>query len=169
MDYQSIIRDVPDFPKPGIVFKDLTTLWKNKEALKSSIDELAEHCRGKKVDKIVCAESRGFITGGALAYLLGAGFVPARKPSKLPAKTVCQSYDLEYGTASLELHEDSIEPGDKVLIFDDLLATGGTSCAMGELVERLGGEVVECLYLVELTFLEGRKKVKYPMFSLIKF
>ncbi len=169
MDYTSYIRDVKDFPKEGILFKDITTLWKNGEAFKSSIDDLYRHCGGKGIQKVVGAESRGFIVGAPLAYLLGAGFVPARKPSKLPAKTVSESYSLEYGSASIEIHEDAVRAGERVLIVDDLLATGGTCAAIIKLIERMGGKVEECLFIIELEELKGRDKIKYPVFSLLKY
>lgn len=169
MDYRSVIREVPDFPKAGILFYDITTLWKDKVAFKASIDELAAHCRGLNIQKVVGAESRGFVVGAPLAYLIGAGFVPARKPSKLPADTISQSYALEYGSATIELHKDAISKGENVLIVDDLLATGGTSKATIELVEKLGGNVVECVYLVELEFLNGRANIKQPVYSLVKY
>ncbi len=169
MDYASIIRDVPDFPKKGIIFKDITTLWKDPRAFKSSIDDLYEHCKGKNIQKVVGAESRGFIVGAPLAYLLGAGFVPARKPSKLPAVTISKSYALEYGEASIEIHQDSISRGENVLFVDDLLATGGTTAAILELIETLGAVIDECVYIAELEFLNGRKNIHYPVFSLVKF
>jgi adenine phosphoribosyltransferase len=168
MDYNGYIREVPDFPKAGILFKDLTTLWKDHEAFKSSIDELFAHCRDKKINKVMGAESRGFIIGAPLAYLLGAGFIPARKPMKLPAETISASYALEYGEAAIEVHRDSISAGDNVVIVDDLLATGGTTGAMIKLTEQLGGRIVECLFLIELGELNGRKNIKYPVFSLIR-
>ena len=169
MDYSKIIRDIPDFPKKGIVFKDITTVWKDPEAMKASIDDLAAHIKGKKIDKIVAPESRGFIIGAPLAYLCGAGFVPARKPGKLPAETVSQSYTLEYGEAVIEIHKDAISRGDRVIIADDLLATGGTTRAIISLVEKLGGRVEECLFIVELDFLKGRDLFNYPVHSLVRF
>ena len=169
MDYGSIIRNVPDFPQKGVQFKDITTLWKDPKAFKNSIDELASHCKGRKINKVVGAESRGFIIGSPVAYLIGAGFIPARKPGKLPAETISQSYELEYGHASIELHKDAVSKGENVIIVDDLLATGGTTKAIIELVEKLGGNIVECVYLVELEFLKGRENIKYPVFSLVKF
>ncbi len=169
MDYAKIIRDIPDFPKKGILFKDISTLWKDPKAFKQSIDDLAAHYKGKKIDKIVCAESRGFIVGAPLAYLLGAGFVPARKPGKLPAPAISQSYALEYGEATLQIHEDAISKGDQVLIADDLLATGGTVNATVELIEKLGGNVLGAAFLVELIFLKGREKLKTPVFSLVQY
>jgi adenine phosphoribosyltransferase len=169
VDYAKIIRDIPDFPKKGILFKDISTLWKDPKAFKQSIDDLAAHYKGKKIDKIVCAESRGFIVGAPLAYLLGAGFVPARKPGKLPAPAISQSYALEYGEATLQIHEDAISKGDQVLIADDLLATGGTVNATVELIEKLGGNVLGAAFLVELIFLKGREKLKTPVFSLVQY
>lgn len=169
MDYKSIIRNVPDFPQKGVQFKDITTLWKDPNAFKKSIDGLADQCKGKNIQKVIGAESRGFIIGAPLAYLIGAGFVPARKPGKLPAETISQSYELEYGRASIEIHRDAIAKGENVIIVDDLLATGGTTKAIIELVESLGGNIIECIYLVELEFLNGRGNVNYPVFSLIKF
>jgi len=169
MDYASLIRDVPDFPKKGIIFKDITTLWKNPEGFKNCIDDIYNHCKGKKIHKIVGAESRGFIVGAPVAYLLNAGFVPARKPGKLPSESISKSYALEYGEAAIEIHKDAIEKGENVLIIDDLLATGGTTSAIIELVEQLGGRVMECIFIVELEFLNGRKNIKYPVYSLIKY
>ncbi len=169
MDYSAMIRNVPDFPQKGIQFKDITTLWKDAAAFKNSIDEIVKHCAGKKIQKIVGAESRGFIVGAPAAYALGAGFVPARKPGKLPAETVSMSYSLEYGEASIEIHKDAITRGENVLIIDDLLATGGTSRAIAGLIEKLGGNIIELIFLVELEALKGREKIKYPVFSLIRF
>ena len=168
MDYNAYIREVPDFPTAGVLFKDITTLWKIPSVFKRSIDDLYSHCRDKNINKVIGPESRGFIVGAPLAYLLGAGFVPARKPGKLPAETVSESYALEYGEASLEIHKDSISAGDNVVIVDDLLATGGTTGALIALVEKLGGKVLECVFLIELEGLNGRKKIKYPVYSLIK-
>lgn len=170
MDLEKIVRDVPDFPKKGIIFKDITTLLKNPEALRYTIDKMVERYRDKGIDKIIGIESRGFIFGGAVAYLLGCGFVPARKPGKLPAKTISESYTLEYGSNTLELHVDAIEKGEKVVIIDDLLATGGTAAAVAKLVEKLHGEVVGIDFLIELEFLAGREKLKgYPVTSYIKY
>jgi adenine phosphoribosyltransferase len=170
MDLTKIIRDVPDFPQKGIIFKDITTLLKDTEAFKQTIDLMVEKYRGKGIDKIVGIESRGFIFGGAVAYLLGCGFVPARKPGKLPAEKISESYTLEYGSNSLELHTDAIEPGEKVVIIDDLLATGGTAAAVAKLVERLKGEVVGIEFLIELEFLKGIEKIKdYPVHSYIRY
>lgn len=170
MDLASKIRDIPDFPKEGIVFKDITPLLQDAESLRYAVDQLAEFGVGKKIDVVVGAEARGFILGATLAYTLGAGFVPARKPGKLPFLTVAAEYDLEYGTDSLEVHSDAIVPGTRVLVHDDLLATGGTARAKCDLVEKLGGEVVGVSFIIELSFLNGREKLKdYDILSLIKY
>ena len=170
MDLEKIIRDVPDFPHKGILFKDITTLLKDKDALKQTIEMMAEKYRGKKVDKIVGIESRGFIFGSAVAYILGCGFVPARKPGKLPAKTISESYTLEYGSNTLELHEDAIQPGENVVIIDDLLATGGTAAAVAKMVETLKGNLLGIEFLIELEFLNGKEKLKnYNVSSIIKY
>lgn len=170
MDLAAKIRDIPDFPKDGILFKDITPLLQDAESLRYAIDRMAEFGVGKKIDVVVGAEARGFILGAALAYTLGAGFVPARKPGKLPFLTVAAEYDLEYGTDSLEVHNDAIVPGTRVLVHDDLLATGGTARAKCDLVEKLGGEVVGVTFIVELSFLGGREKLKeYDILSLIKY
>lgn len=170
MDLASKVRDIPDFPKKGIVFKDITPLLQDAESLRYAVDQMAEFGVGKKIDVVVGAEARGFILGAVLAYTLGAGFVPARKPGKLPFLTVAAEYDLEYGTDSLEVHNDAIAPGTRVLVHDDLLATGGTARAKCDLVEKLGGEVVGVAFIVELSFLKGREKLKeYDILSLIKY
>jgi len=170
MELAEFIRDVPGFPKPGIVFKDITPLCRNPQALKEAISGLAEPFRDANVDVVTAAESRGFIFGGAVACRLGAGFVPVRKPGKLPAETTCEEYDLEYGTDTLEIHTDAIRPGERVLLLDDLLATGGTMAAMARMVERLGGKVVGISFLIELTFLNGREKLgDYEVVSLIRY
>lgn len=164
------IRDVPDFPKKGIVFKDITTLLKCGPAFREVIDILGERYQGKRIDVVVGVESRGFIFASALAYRLKAGMVPVRKPGKLPAATFRASYQLEYGEDKLEVHQDAFEEGAQVLIIDDLLATGGTSLATVELVEKLKGQIIEIAFLIELTFLKGREKLKgYPLFSLIEY
>jgi len=164
------IRDIPDFPKKGILFKDITTLLSDAEAFSRAVNLIAERYRDKKIDSIVCIEARGFIFGGALSYRLGTGLIPVRKAGKLPYKTYKATYELEYGTDTLEIHQDAIQPGQRVLIIDDLLATGGTTNAVANLVRQLEGEVVELAFLIELTFLEGRKKlIDYEVFSLIKF
>ncbi|MFA5199042.1 MAG: adenine phosphoribosyltransferase [Candidatus Omnitrophota bacterium] len=164
------IRSIPDFPKPGILFRDITTLIENKAAFKTAIDLLAAKYRGKKIDKVVGAEARGFIFAAALAYKIGAGFIPVRKKNKLPCKTISASYGLEYGTDTLEMHLDSIQPGEKVLIIDDLLATGGTIKAVTKLIEMLHGKIVGIGFVIELVDLKGREKLKkYPVTSLVKF
>jgi adenine phosphoribosyltransferase len=159
-DLRARIREVPDFPKPGILFYDITTLLKDPAGFKEAIDLLTAPYLGQKIDIVVGMESRGFIFSAPMAYQLGAGFVPVRKLGKLPAETVSIEYALEYGTNTLEIHSDAIKPGQKVLIVDDLLATGGTVNGTIELVERLRGEVVGLAFLVELTFLKGRDKLK---------
>jgi len=159
MDFSQYIRDVKDFPKEGIVFKDITTLLKDATALRAAGQQLYEYAKDLKINKVVGIESRGFIYGLALADKLGAGFVPVRKPGKLPADTLQEAYTLEYGTDALEIHKDAIEKGDRVLIHDDLLATGGTASAACKLVEALGGEVVQLSFLIELGFLKGRERL----------
>jgi adenine phosphoribosyltransferase len=170
MELASLIRDVPDFPIKGILFKDITTLLRNPQAFREAVDGLATPYVGKKIDQVVAIESRGFVLGAPLAYKLGAGFVPIRKPGKLPAETTSVEYSLEYGTNTLQMHVDAIAPGQQVLIVDDLLATGGSAQAAIQLVERLGGVVVSLAFLVELEFLHGAHKLqKYDVFSLIRF
>jgi adenine phosphoribosyltransferase len=159
MDYKALIREVPDFPKPGILFYDITTLLKDALALRAIVDELADRYRDKQVSKIIGIESRGFIFGSALAYRLGAGFVPVRKPGKLPADIFEVKYNLEYGANSLAIHRDAVGMGENVLIVDDLLATGGTAAATVNLVRQLGGEIVGLAFLIELTSLDGRKQL----------
>jgi len=164
------IRDVPDFPKPGIVFKDITPLLQDAGAFRQAVAQLAEPFRGAGVDLVVAAEARGFIFGGAVACALGAGFVPVRKPGKLPADTTAEEYELEYGTDALEIHTDAVQPGQRVLLLDDLLATGGTMAATAKLVEGLGGEVAGIAFLIELGFLKGREKLKgYDLVTLIQY
>lgn len=170
MDYKSLIREVPDFPKPGISFKDITTILKDGPAFRQVTDQLAAHFSSAKPDLIVGAESRGFLLGAPLAYKMGCGLVVVRKPGKLPAAVAKVSYDLEYGQDSLEIHLDAIQPGQKVLIVDDLLATGGTMSATAELVKRLKGEIVGFAFLIELDDLGGRKKLEpYNVFSLVHY
>jgi adenine phosphoribosyltransferase len=159
VDLAGYVRDIPDFPKPGIVFKDITPLMAAHEALEAAVAGLAEYARPLDVDVVIAAEARGFLLGAALARELGAGFVLARKPGKLPHDTVRAEYLLEYGTDALELHSDAVHPGARVLVHDDLLATGGTARALCELVETLGGEVVGCAFLIELAFLDGRGRL----------
>jgi adenine phosphoribosyltransferase len=158
-DLRALIREIPDFPRPGIGFKDLTPLLADADALAQAVQELAELARGLRVDCVVAAEARGFLLGPALALELGAGFVLARKPGKLPYDTVSAEYTLEYGEGQLELHTDAVASGARVLVHDDLLATGGTAAALCELVEGLGGEVAGCGFLVELAFLGGRERL----------
>lgn len=170
MDFAKHIRSVPDFPKKGIVFRDITTLLRNAQALTASIDALADHFKDSGAQVIVGPESRGFIFGAALAYKMILPFVPIRKPGKLPAETVSESYELEYGADTIEIHQDAINPGDKVLMIDDLLATGGTMQAACKMVEKLGGEIVGIGFLIELSFIPGRKKLEqYSIFSLIDY
>jgi len=164
------IRDIPDFPRQGILFKDVTTLLMDSAAFRQAVDLMAETYRGKTVDLVVGVESRGFIFGGALAYQLGAGFVPVRKEGKLPSQKLRESYQLEYGSAVLEIHKDAIQPGQPVVIVDDLLATGGTARATARLVQQLGGKVVGISFLIELRFLDGIKNLaEYDVVSHIKF
>jgi adenine phosphoribosyltransferase len=169
-DLKKMIREVPDYPKPGILFYDLTTLLKDKKGFHMLVDRLCTHYDGRTIDLVAGIEARGFIFAPALAYRLGAGFVPVRKPKKLPAKTASISYALEYGSDTLELHEDAVNPGDKVIICDDLLATGGTAAATAKLVTQLGGKVEGLAFAVELTFLNGRRKLPgQDVFSLIQY
>ena len=164
------IRDIPDFPKPGIVFKDITPLLANGPLFAKTIDLLAERYRDKKIDTVLGIESRGFIIGAALAYRLGAGFSVVRKPGKLPYETHRASYQLEYGSDALEIHIDAISAGARVVIADDLIATGGTAAATAELVGKLGATVVECAFVIELAFLNGREKLRpYGVYSLIQY
>jgi adenine phosphoribosyltransferase len=167
---KKLIREVPDFPKAGILFYDITTLLKDKVGFARLIDALAEHYIGKEIDLILGMEARGFIFGPALAYRLNAGFVPVRKPGKLPAETAKVSYELEYGSNSLEIHKDAIQPGQRVLIVDDLLATGGTAVATANLAVGLGAEIAGLAFVVELDFLRGRDKLaRYDVFSLLHY
>jgi adenine phosphoribosyltransferase len=171
-ELKALCRNVPDFPKKGILFRDITTLIREGDRFREVIDTIGARYEGKGVDVVVGVESRGFIIGGALAYKLGAGFVPVRKKGKLPWRTYQATYDLEYGTDTLEVHQDAVGPGQKVLIIDDLIATGGTACAVIELVEKLKGEIIEVAFLIELTDLKGRDKVQaknYPVYSLLQF
>ena len=167
---QRSIRDVPDFPKKGIVFKDITTLLGDSSAFHSAVDFLADKYRGAGIDKVVCVESRGFIVGAALAYRLGVGFVPIRKKGKLPAATVREEYTLEYGTDTMEIHADALKPKEKVLLHDDLLATGGTMAAACRLVEKLGATIAGIAFLIELRFLKGRNRIgQYDVYSIIEY
>lgn len=168
--FKQLIRNVPDFPKKGVLFYDITTLLKDKRAFKEVLSLLADRYQNQQVDLVVGIESRGFIFAAALALQLGAGFVPVRKPNKLPAKTLRATYDLEYGQDSLEIHQDAIQPGQRVLLVDDLLATGGTASAVLQLIRQLGGDVVGVAFLVELEFLSGRKKLEgYEVYSMLKY
>ena len=171
-ELRDLIREIPDFPKPGILFYDITTLLKDPQGLKMTINRMSEGFTGHKhkIDVVIGVEARGFIFAPALAYHIGAGFVPVRKPKKLPAPTERVSYDLEYGSDTLEIHKDAIQPGQRVLIADDLLATGGTAAAVVKLVEQLGGEVAGLTFLVELNFLSGRDKLAgYNIHSLLRY
>jgi adenine phosphoribosyltransferase len=170
INLKNCIRNIPDFPKPGILFRDITTLLKDKKALRLAVDTLAKKYQNKKVDLVVAVEARGFILGGAIAHKLGAGFVPVRKKGKLPWKTNSVTYDLEYGTDTLEMHRDAITLKDRVLIVDDLLATGGTVRAVIDLVKQFQGKIVGIAFLIELTDLKGIDKLKgHPVYSLIKY
>lgn len=170
MDYRSLIRDVPDFPSPGILFRDITPLLAQPEALAGLIDLLANRYRDAGIQKVIGIESRGFIFGAPLACRLGAGFVPARKLGKLPAEVIQESYDLEYGVNTLTMHVDAIAPAEKVLVIDDVIATGGTIEATCKLAERLGAQIVEVVTIIELTFLKGRDKLgRRPFYSIMQF
>ncbi len=169
-DLKKLIREIPDFPKPGILFYDITTLLKDRCGFRAVIDGLKYHYRDAQVDVVVGIEARGFIFAPALAYALGAGFVPVRKPKKLPAECVTVEYALEYGTDSLQMHKDALDGGKRVLVVDDLLATGGTAAAVAKLVEQVGGQVVGVGFVVELTFLRGRDKLAgHDVFSLLQY
>ena len=170
MDLQEKIRNIPDFPQPGIQFKDITTLLKDGKAFRLAIDRLAEPYKQQPIDIVIGPEARGFAVGAPVAYVLGAGFVPVRKPGKLPAEIVSYEYSLEYGKGSLEIHQDAIVPGSRVLIVDDLLATGGTTLATIKMVEQLGGTIAGLAFLVELSFLNGRQVLTgYDIRSLIQY
>jgi len=169
-DLKNIIRDIPDFPKKGIIFKDITTLLSDARSFQRMVDLLSHRYVGAKIDKVVGVEARGFVIGAALAYKLGAGIVLVRKPGKLPSETFKKSYDLEYGTDTLEIHTDAIKKGERILIADDLLATGGTMGAVVDMVDSMGGELVECCFMVELNFLKGRDKLPAgKVYSLLNF
>jgi adenine phosphoribosyltransferase len=170
MQLENYIRDIQGFPKEGILFKDITPLLNDPKATQECLKTLVASLKGQKINKVVGAESRGFLFGMLLAQELNAGFVPVRKPNKLPYETISASYDLEYGTDNLEIHIDAIQKGDKVLIHDDVLATGGTAKAVCELIEKLGGEIVQLNFLMELTFLNGREKIKeYDIFAALTY
>lgn len=170
MDLAKLIRDVPDFPVEGILFKDITTLIRDPDAFQEAIDRMAEPFRSMEIDLVAAIESRGFIFGAPIACEFGAGFIPVRKPDKLPADKISASYTLEYGTNTLEMHRDAVQPGQKVLLVDDLLATGGSASAAISLIEQLGGEVVGVAFLIDLTFLNGMEKLQgYNIHSVIQF
>lgn len=167
---EKYIRSIPDFPKPGILFRDVTTLFKDKKAFRQAVDLLAAKYKNKKIDLVVAVEARGFVIGGAVAHRIGAGFILARKKGKLPWRSLSVTYELEYGTDTLEIHEDAIKPGDRILIIDDLLATGGTVRGVVDLVKKFGGNIIAIAFLIELVDLKGKEKLKgYPVHSLIKF
>ncbi|MDP2209389.1 MAG: adenine phosphoribosyltransferase [Bacteroidota bacterium] len=169
-ELKNYVRNIHDFPKEGIVFRDITTLLKNPAAYHSAVNQIMEKFKDNKIDKVVGIESRGFILGAALAYNLGVGFVPIRKPKKLPAETIREEYQLEYGTDAIEIHKDAIVPAENILLHDDLLATGGTINAACNLIEKLGGKIAGISFLIELSFLNGRKLLdKYDVHSLISY
>jgi adenine phosphoribosyltransferase len=167
---RAAVRDVPDFPKKGIIFKDITPILKDGALFRASIDVFLEQCKGKKIDKIVGIDARGFVFGSAVAYELGIGFVPLRKKGRLPYKTESAAYTLEYGEAEMELHVDAIVPGERIVLIDDLLATGGTSASAVTLIKKVGGELIEAIFLIELEFLRGREKLApTPVTSFLKY
>jgi adenine phosphoribosyltransferase len=167
---RAAVRDVPDFPKPGIIFKDITPILKDGALFRTSIDVFLEQCRVKNVDKIVGIDARGFLFGSAVAYELGIGFVPLRKKGRLPYQTESARYSLEYGEAEMELHIDAIERGEKIVLIDDLLATGGTSASAATLIQKVGGDLVQAIFLIELEFLHGRRKLEpTPVASFLKY
>jgi|SRR3989338_4893713 len=169
-DFKKYIRNIPDFPKKGILFRDITTILNRKKLFKEIINNLADRYRGKKIDAVVAVESRGFIFGSALAYKLGAALIPVRKKGKLPYKTLSATYLLEYGEDSLEIHEDAFRPGSRVLLIDDLLATGGTINAVVDLVKKLKAKIVEAAFIIELSELKGRSKLKdIPVYSMVQY
>jgi adenine phosphoribosyltransferase len=170
IDFRKYIRDIPDFPKKGVMFRDICGLLKNGPVFKSTIDELANHYKSQKIDAVVSIEARGFIIGAALAYRLGSGLVPVRKKGKLPWKVYRKAYNLEYGEDLLEIHQDAIEPGKNALIVDDVIATGGTIEAVAGLIKEMKGNIIGAAFLIELTALKGKEKIKdIPIFSLIKY
>lgn len=169
-ELRAAVRDVPDFPKKGIVFKDITPILKDGALFRASIELFLEQLRGRKIDKIVGIDARGFLFGSAVAYALNIGFVPLRKKGRLPYKTESAAYTLEYGEAEMELHIDAIEPGEKIALIDDLLATGGTSASAVTLIKKVGGDLIETIFLIELEFLHGRKKLEpTPVVSFLKY
>ena len=169
-ELKKVILDVPDFPKKGIIFKDVTPIFRDEKVFSKLIDYIAERYSGKGINRIACMESRGFILGAPLSIKMGASFIPVRKPGKLPRETYKEEYELEYGTDALEIHKDAVGKGDKVLIIDDLLATGGTAAATAKLIEKTGAEIVEIAFVIELDFLKGRGKLdKYNVFSIVHY
>jgi adenine phosphoribosyltransferase len=172
LDLRAAIRTIPDYPSPGIMFRDITTLLGNARAFRRAVDELVQPWAGLKIDKVAGIEARGFILGGAVAHQTSAGFVPIRKKGKLPAETVGHDYELEYGTDRVEMHLDAVGPGDRILLVDDLIATGGTAEAAVKLIGTMGGEVVECCFVIDLPDLGGRKRIEklgHPVFTLCEF
>jgi adenine phosphoribosyltransferase len=170
VDLKGYIRNIPDFPQKGVMFRDITILLKEPKAFKYAIDTIVAKYRAEKINKLVSVEARGYIFGGVLAYKLDCGFVPVRKCGKLPGETVAMEYTLEYGKNTLEIHKDAIKKGERVLVFDDLLATGGTVLATCKLIEKLGGRVVGCAFISDLTYLKGSEKLKhYKVFSLVQY
>ena len=172
MDFKSIIRDIPDYPKKGIIFKDITTLLKNPKAFQEVINVFYEIIKSQKIDKIIGIESRGFIFGAPLAYKLNVGFIPIRKKGKLPGETISVNYDLEYGTDQIEMHIDALKKGERVILIDDLIATGGTALAAIELINKMEAEIIENLFLIDLTFLGGSQSIKelgYKVFSICNY
>jgi adenine phosphoribosyltransferase len=167
---RAAVRDVPDFPKKGIIFKDITPLLKDGGLFRAAVDLFLDQCRGRKIDKIVGIDARGFVFGSAVAYELGIGFVPLRKKGRLPYKTQSAKYSLEYGEAEMELHIDAITPGEQIVLIDDLLATGGTSASAATLIKKVGGELLTAIFLIELEFLRGREKLEStPVISFLKY
>lgn len=169
-EFKKLIREIPDYPKPGILFYDLTTLFRDPQAFRSLLEQMVARYRGERVEVVAGIEARGFVLASVLAYELGAGFVPVRKPGKLPWETTQVRYELEYGTDGLEIHHDAVQPGQRVLLVDDLLATGGTAAATAQLIRKLGGELVGAAFAVELAFLGGRQKLAgLDVFSVIRY
>lgn len=170
MDLKDHIRDIPDFPKPGILFRDITTLLAHPQALAETIEQMKKVCEGQGIQKICGIESRGFIFGTALAHAMGVGFVPIRKKGKLPSQTISQDYELEYGTDQIEIHVDALEKGEKVMVVDDLIATGGTAKASAQLLEKVGAQILGFLFVIELDFLKGRESLSdYKITSLVHY
>jgi adenine phosphoribosyltransferase len=170
MDLKKYIRDIPDFPQKGVMFRDITTLLKEPEPFRYAVDTIVDRYKDQRVDKLVSVEARGYIFGGVIAYRLNCGFVPVRKPGKLPAETVAIDYTLEYGKNTIEMHRDAIAPGEMVLVFDDVLATGGTVQATCKLIEGVGGKIIGCAFISDLTYLKGSEKLrKYDVFSLVQY